>query len=68
LKYCDVALFTAAVETRYRMEATASRVAQLLVVDVLYACLAIDRWEPSLKAIRRSYDVLAEKRLKGPAD
>lgn len=68
MKYCDVALFTAAVETRYRMEATASRVAQLLVVDILCACLAIERWEPSLKAIRRSYDVLAEKRLKGTSD
>jgi DNA-binding MurR/RpiR family transcriptional regulator len=59
-----VALFTAAVETRYRMEAMASRVAQLVVVDALYACLAIERWEPSLEAIERSHAILSEKRQK----
>lgn len=64
LKHCDVALFTAAVETRYRMEAMASRVAQLVVVDALYACLAIERWEPSLEAIERSHAILSEKRQK----
>ncbi len=64
LKYCDVALFTAAVETRYRMEAMASRVAQLIVVDTLYARLALERWEPALSAIERSYAILSEKRLK----
>ena len=68
LKYCDVALFTAAVETRYRMEAMASRVAQLVVIDSLYARLALERWEPSLAAIDRSYRVLAEKRIKGAAE
>lgn len=68
LKYCDVALFTAAVETRYRMEAMASRVAQLLVVDALYARLGLEAWGPSLKAIERSYSILSEKRLRSGAD
>lgn len=68
LKHCDVALFTAAVETRYRMEAMASRVAQLVVIDTLYACLALGSWEPSLKAIERSHAVLSEKRLKSGSD
>lgn len=68
LKYCEVALFTAAVETRYRMEAMASRVAQLVVIDTLYARLALKAWGPSLEAIERSYAVLSEKRLKSGAD
>jgi DNA-binding MurR/RpiR family transcriptional regulator len=59
-----VALFTAAVETRYRMEAMASRVAQLVVIDTLYACLALRSWEPSLEAIERSHAILSEKRLR----
>ncbi|MGA8291317.1 MAG: transcriptional regulator, partial [Rhodoplanes sp.] len=66
--YCDVALFTAAVETRYRMEAMASRVALRVVIDSLYARLALERWEPSLAAIDRSYRVLADKRIKGAAE
>lgn len=64
LKHCDVALFTAAVETRYRMEAMASRVAQLVVIDTIYARLALRRWERSLAAIEKAYGVLSEKRLK----
>lgn len=68
LRYSEVALFTAAVETRYRMEAMASRVAQLVVIDSLYARLALEAWGPSLEAIERSYAVLSEKRLKSGAD
>jgi DNA-binding MurR/RpiR family transcriptional regulator len=68
LKHCDVALFTAAVETRYRMEAMASRVAQLVVVDTLYARLALERWESALEAIQRSHAILGEKRLKSGSE
>lgn len=68
LKHCDVALFTAAVETRYRMEAMASRVAQLLVIDVLYARLALEHWDHSLSAIERTYKVLTEKRVRGSGE
>ena len=68
LKHCEVALHTAAVETRYRMEAMASRVAQLVVIDTLYARLAIENWDPALAAIERSYEILAEKRVKSGTD
>lgn len=64
LRMCDVALFTAASETRYRMEAMASRVAQLVVIDTLYARLALESWQPSLAAIKRSHAILSEKRMK----
>jgi DNA-binding MurR/RpiR family transcriptional regulator len=68
LRHCDVALFTAATETRYRMEAMASRVAQLVVIDTLYARLALEDWQPSLAAIKRSHAILSEKRLKTGSD
>lgn len=68
LKHCDVALFTAAVETRYCMEAMASRVAQLVVIDTIYARLALGCWEPSLAAIKQSYAILSEKRLKSSSE
>ncbi len=61
-QYCDVVLFTAAPETRYRMEALSSRIAELFVIDVLYASVALAKWEASLEAIQKSYDVIATKR------
>lgn len=60
---CDVVLHTAASETRHHVEAMSSRVAQLLIVDVLYAAIGASRWERSIEAIGRSYDILATKRL-----
>lgn len=64
-EHCDVVLHTSARETRYRMEALSSRIAQMVIVDILYARLAVTRWELSLAAIRRSYDILATKRVDG---
>ncbi|WP_230534320.1 MurR/RpiR family transcriptional regulator [Microvirga roseola] len=61
--YCEVVLFTAAEETKYRMEALSSRLAQMVVIDALYGCAAIARWEKSLSAIEKSYDIIATKRL-----
>jgi RpiR family carbohydrate utilization transcriptional regulator len=62
-QHCEVVLFTAAKETRYRMEALSSRIAQLTVIDILYARLAAERWEDALDAIARSHDILSAKRL-----
>jgi DNA-binding MurR/RpiR family transcriptional regulator len=61
-QHCDVVLFTAAQETKYRMEALSSRIAQMVVIDVLYARLATERWSESLDAIKRSHDILSTKR------
>jgi DNA-binding MurR/RpiR family transcriptional regulator len=60
---CEVVLHTAASETRYRVEAMSSRLAQLLIIDVLYAALGAARWNESLTAISRSHDILAGKRV-----
>jgi RpiR family carbohydrate utilization transcriptional regulator len=61
-EYADVVLHTAAQETRFRTEAMTSRVAQLSVVDTLYVCVAMARFEESLENINRTADVLSIKR------
>ena len=61
-QHCDVVLYTAAQETKYRMEALSSRIAQMVVIDVLYARLATERWSEALAAIKLSYDILSTKR------
>lgn len=67
-QYCEVVLFTAAQETKFRMEALSSRIAQLFVIDVLYARLAVTHWENSLAAIQKSYEVISTKRIQPSAD
>ena len=61
--HCEVTLFTVAQETRYRMEALSSRLAQMVVIDILYARLATMRWPETLSAIEKSYDILKIKRI-----
>ncbi|NWG25431.1 MAG: MurR/RpiR family transcriptional regulator [Pseudorhodoplanes sp.] len=63
LDHADIVLHTAAQETRYRMEAMSSRIAQLAVIDALYASIALKRWEPSLKAIDTAHRIIATKRV-----
>lgn len=67
-QYCEVVLFTAAQETKFRMEALSSRIAQLFVIDVLYARLAVTHWKGSLAAIQKSYEVISTKRIQPSAD
>ncbi|MBR3192806.1 MurR/RpiR family transcriptional regulator [Bosea sp. (in: a-proteobacteria)] len=67
-QHCEITLFTAAQETKYRMEALSSRIAELFVIDVLYARLALLRWEGSLAAIQKSYDIIATKRVPSSAE
>jgi DNA-binding MurR/RpiR family transcriptional regulator len=64
-QYCDEVLYTSSQETRYRMEALSSRLAQLVVIDILYARLAVLRWQDSLEAIQRSYNIINTKRVRG---
>jgi RpiR family transcriptional regulator, carbohydrate utilization regulator len=63
LDHADIVLHTAARETRYRMEAMSSRIAQLAVIDVLYASIALKRWNASLKAIDKAHRVISTKRV-----
>ncbi|GAA4341160.1 MurR/RpiR family transcriptional regulator [Pigmentiphaga soli] len=60
--FADVVLFTMARETLFRTEAMTSRLAQLAIIDVLIACLALSDYDQSVDTLRRTFDVLSIKR------
>jgi RpiR family carbohydrate utilization transcriptional regulator len=60
--FADIVLTTMARETRFRTEAMTSRLAQLAIVDVLIACLALSDYERSVEMLRHTFDVLSLKR------
>jgi RpiR family transcriptional regulator, carbohydrate utilization regulator len=53
LKYSDIHLFTASQETRFRILALASRIAQLGIIDTLYVYVALRKKEKGYDAIKR---------------
>jgi len=53
LKYSDIQLFTASQETKYRILALASRVAQLAIIDTLYVYVALRKKDEGYDAIKR---------------
>jgi DNA-binding MurR/RpiR family transcriptional regulator len=59
----DVALVAGGLETSYRVEAMASRLAHLLVIDSLYTSLALKARQRARKAQQLTADVLAEHRF-----
>jgi RpiR family transcriptional regulator, carbohydrate utilization regulator len=59
----DVALLAGGLETSYRVEAMASRLAHLLLIDSLYTCLVLAESQRARKAQRLTADVLAEHRF-----
>jgi len=61
--YADVVLYTAAAETMFRTEAMTSRIAELSIVDALYVCVALARFEESLSNIEKTAQALAVKRF-----
>ena len=61
-QYADVLLLTMARETQFRTEAMTSRLAQLAIIDVLIACLALADYSRAVKTIRKTFDVLSLKR------
>ena len=63
LQFADILLHTMARETQFRTEAMTSRIAQLAVVDALIACLALSDYERSVATIKKTFDVLATKRV-----
>jgi RpiR family carbohydrate utilization transcriptional regulator len=61
-EFSDVLLLTMARETNFRTEAMTSRLAQLAIIDVLIACLALADYDRSVRALRQTFDVLSLKR------
>lgn len=61
----DHALITAARETTFRSGATASRLAQLTVVDCLFVAVAQRTYADTLQALARTRDAVAGRRRAG---
>jgi RpiR family carbohydrate utilization transcriptional regulator len=61
-EFSDVLLLTMARETNFRTEAMTSRLAQLAIIDVLIACLALADYDRSVRVLRKTFDVLSLKR------
>ncbi len=63
-KVAHVVLATASSETAFRVEAMASRIAHLSVVDALYVALATRRRDAALATIRQTSAIIEGKRVK----
>lgn len=58
----DIVLVAASEETAYRVEALASRIAHLVVLDALWVATALKIGKPALDNTRRIADVISEHR------
>jgi DNA-binding MurR/RpiR family transcriptional regulator len=65
-KLADHVLTTAARETTFRSGATASRLAQLTVIDCIFVGVAQHTYEQSLDALRVTHDAVRNRRLGSP--
>lgn len=61
-KVSDIKLVVAAQEADYRFEAIAARIAQICLIDILIACISLNKQDQSLDAINRIREVIALKR------
>jgi DNA-binding MurR/RpiR family transcriptional regulator len=61
-KASDIKLYTAAKETAFGSDATSSRIAQLSIIDTLYAGIANKDYETSLSRIQKTREASAGKR------
>jgi DNA-binding MurR/RpiR family transcriptional regulator len=61
-KVSNIKLFTAAKETAFGSDATSSRIAQLSIIDTLYAGIANRDYEKSLARIQKTREASAGKR------
>jgi DNA-binding MurR/RpiR family transcriptional regulator len=61
-KFSDVKLFTAAKATAFGSDSMSSRIAQLSIIDTLYAGLALEDYDRSLQRIQRTREASSRKR------
>ena len=66
VKYSDISLFTptksSALGPGLSWEATTSKSAQILVIDVLYACFAARHFDETLKSLEDTYTAIKDTR------
>jgi len=61
-KVSNIKLFTAAKETAFGSDATSSRIAQLSIIDVLYAGIANQDYDHALALVQKTREASASKR------
>ncbi|NLC68956.1 MAG: MurR/RpiR family transcriptional regulator [Clostridiaceae bacterium] len=61
--YSDIKLVTSAAETQFMREAVSSRIAQIAVLDSLYVCIAIRRFDSVIEKVGNMSEILNEMRL-----
>jgi DNA-binding MurR/RpiR family transcriptional regulator len=62
-KVADHAILTAANEGTFRTGATSSRIAQLVIVDVIFVALAAERFNEVQERLATAYAALDEHRV-----
>jgi DNA-binding MurR/RpiR family transcriptional regulator len=61
-KVSNIKLFTAAKETAFGSDATSSRIAQLTIIDTLFASIANQDYDHALARIQKTREASAGKR------
>ena len=61
--YADIVLFTSTQDSAFFQESMVSRVAQIIIIDILYAGLAIRNFASAVKMIEQSADSLKDAYL-----
>jgi len=62
-EYADIKLFSSTQDLAFFQESMTSRVAQILIIDIIYAALAVKEFNTSIKMIERSSDALKSSLL-----
>ena len=62
-EYADIVLFTSTQDSAFFQESMVSRVAQIIIIDILYAGLAIRNFSSAVKMIEQSADSLKDAYL-----
>ena len=59
-EYADIVLFTSTQDSAFFQESMVSRVAQIIIIDILYAGLAVRNFSSAVKMIERSAESLKD--------
>jgi RpiR family transcriptional regulator, carbohydrate utilization regulator len=59
-QYSDIKLYTAAGQPSFFQESLVSRVAQILIIDILYACYALKHFNKSIRMVEESAEALVK--------
>jgi DNA-binding MurR/RpiR family transcriptional regulator len=59
-QYSDIKLYTAESQPSFFQESLLSRVAQILIIDILYACYALKHFNKSIKMVEESAEALVK--------